>query len=218
MHKRFFVTGIGTGVGKTVVSAIITEALKADYVKPIQCGNLDNTDSDFIREHLFNSKSVVHPESFALRLAASPHMAAANEKVTINLADLKLPQTSNHLIVEGAGGALVPLNSNRDYVIQLASLHKLEVILVVGYYLGSINHSLLTLHYLKSNNIPVKLIVFSGDKVEASKRAILAEAEAIPYIEIERLEISPDSIRETAERYAAELNKHLVLNHELAKH
>jgi dethiobiotin synthetase len=211
MSKQFFVTGIGTGVGKTLVSAILTEVLKADYYKPVQCGNLDNTDSDFVREHLFNSKSVVHPEQVLLRMAASPHAAAAAEGKQIRLKEIKLPITNNTLVVEGAGGALVPLNDKKEYAIGIAKQHKLPVVLVSDYYLGSINHTLLTLHYLAKAKMEVALLVFNGDKIEASKRAILAEAGEMPYIEIDRFEVNPDSIKEKADELHESIRNALML-------
>lgn len=209
MSKKYFVTGIGTGVGKTLVSTILTEALKADYFKPIQCGDLDATDADFVQEHLFNSRSKVHPTAHLLRLAASPHAAALAEGKKLSANEIHLPSTTNTLIVEGAGGVLVPLNESKSYVIDIARLHGLEIILVVDYYLGSINHTLLTLNFLLSNNYKIALIVFNGDKVEASKRAILKEAQNIPFVELDRFEVSPESIKEQADAIAQTLESHL---------
>lgn len=210
MSKQFFITGIGTGVGKTLVSAILAEALKADYYKPIQCGNMDYTDSDFVREHLFNSRSVVHPEKFLLRMAASPHAAAHAEGKQIRLKDIELPQTSKPLLVEGAGGALVPLNDKKEYVIDIAKKNKIPVVLVTDYYLGSINHTLLTLHFLAKTKIPVAMLVFNGDRIEASKRAILAEAENIPYVEMDRFEVNPETVKERADSLREIFENHLM--------
>lgn len=210
MAERFFVTGIGTNVGKTMVSAILTEALKADYAKPVQCGNLDYTDEDFVREHLFNSKSVVHEGVFKFRLAASPHYAAMAEGKELRLNQIKLPETKNHLIVEGAGGLMVPLNNRKEYVIDIATKHKLKTILVTDYYLGSINHTLLSLYYMKKNKISPVLIVFNGDKIETTKKAILTEAGDVPYIEIDRFEVNPDNIKERADLLSATLEKQLL--------
>ncbi|HLP11011.1 MAG TPA: dethiobiotin synthase [Flavobacteriales bacterium] len=209
MSKRYFVTGIGTGVGKTLVCAVLAEAMKADYFKPVQCGNLDSTDSDFIAEHLFNSKSKVHHGGHAYRLAASPHAAAVAEGKKLNLADIYLPETKNTLLVEGAGGILVPLNNEHEYVIHIAKKHELEIILVVDYYLGSINHSLLTLQYLKTNNYKIAFLVFNGDKVESSKKAILQAAGDLPFVEIPRFEVSPESIKDQADLLVEKLSKNL---------
>lgn len=212
MSKKFFVTGIGTGVGKTLVSAILTEALQADYYKPVQCGNMDYTDADFVREHLFNSRSVVHPEQVLLRMAASPHAAAAAEGRQIKLKELVLPATNNTLIVEGAGGAMVPLNDKKEYTIDIAKQHGLPVVLVSDYYLGSINHTLLTLRYLAQAKIPLALLVLNGDRVEASKRAILAEVGKIPFVEIDKFDVNPDGVKEKADQLQESLKNYLVLN------
>jgi dethiobiotin synthetase len=211
MSKRYFITGIGTGVGKTVVSTVLAEALKADYYKPVQCGSLDNTDEDFVRDNLFNSRSKVHPTQYLFRLAASPHAAAKAENKTVSVKDIIIPKTNNCLIVEGAGGVLVPLNYSNEYVIHIAQANSIEVILIVDYYLGSINHSLLTLNYLITNGYKIGLLVFNGDKVESSKQAILAAARDIPFIEIDRIEVSPEGIRSKAEELAGLLEKNLFV-------
>jgi dethiobiotin synthetase len=209
MSKRYFITGIGTGVGKTLVSTVLAEAMKADYFKPVQCGDLDSTDSDFVAEHLFNSRSKVHYSGHAFRLAASPHAAAAAEGKNLTLADIHLPDTKNILLVEGAGGILVPLNNDNEYTVHIAQKHDLEIILVIDYYLGSINHSLLTLQYLKANNYKIAFLVFNGDKVESSKKAIIQAAGAIPFVEIPRFEISPENVKEQADALSLELAKNL---------
>ncbi len=211
MSKRYFVTGIGTGVGKTLVSTVLAEALKADYYKPVQCGSLDNTDEDFVRDNLFNSKSKVHPTQHLFRLGASPHAAAKAEGKTLSIEQIVIPQTNNCLSVEGAGGVLVPLNNSNQYIIDIAKHNSIEIILIVDYYLGSINHSLLTLNYLKSNGYKIGLLVFNGDRVESSKQAILAEAKNIPFIEIDRIEVSPEGIRSKADELIAVLEKSLFV-------
>ena len=207
--KKYFVTGIGTGVGKTLVSTILVEALKADYFKPIQCGNLDNTDQDFVRDNLFNSKSKVHSTTHQFRLAASPHAAAKAEGKVIELNSICIPETKNNLIIEGAGGILVPLNDKKEYIIDIAKFNNIEIILVIDFYLGCINHTLLSLNYLKTNNYPISLLIFNGDKVESSKRAILAEAGEIPFVEIERIEVTADSIKNKADAIAKSFEKTL---------
>lgn len=211
MSKRFFVTGIGTGVGKTLVSSILVESLKADYYKPVQCGSIDFTDTDFVREHLFNSKSVVHPEQFVLRMPASPHAAAAAEGRQLKIKDIVLPNTSNTLIVEGAGGALVPINEKKEYTIDIAKKNGLPVILVADYYLGSINHTLLTLHFLAKSKINLAMLVFNGDRTESTKRAILTEASGVPYIEIDKFDVSPDSVKEKADELQPAIKNNLGL-------
>ncbi|AMM52489.1 ATP-dependent dethiobiotin synthetase BioD [Rufibacter sp. DG15C] len=159
--KRYFVTGIGTDVGKTIVSAILTQALSADYWKPVQAGSLEATDTMRVQSLINNPTSVFHPEAYRLALPASPHLAAAQEGIEIDLEAIQLPKTENHLIVEGAGGVMVPLNK-KELVLDLISKLNLEVILVSRNYLGSINHTLTTVEVLKSRNIPVAGIIFNG--------------------------------------------------------
>ncbi len=170
--KKYFITAISTDSGKTVVSAILTNALQADYWKPIQAG-LEETDSNTIRKLLHSGHSIIHPEAYALKQAASPHSAAKNEGVEIVLAAIQLPDTNgNDLIIEGAGGILVPLNDT-DVVADLITQFDAEVILVSNQYLGSINHTLLTAQELKRRNIRVKGIVFNGLRNEESERIII---------------------------------------------
>ncbi|WP_395632945.1 dethiobiotin synthase [Flavobacterium sp.] len=168
---KLFITGIGTDVGKTVASAIITQALEADYWKPIQAGDLALSDTHKVKSQILNPKSQFHPNAYALNTPASPHLAAALDGVTIDLQQIKEPQTNNHLVIEGAGGILVPLNNN-DCIIDLIQ-PDYKVIVVSRHYLGSINHTLLTIEALKSRNIPVAGIIFSGDENQATETMIL---------------------------------------------
>lgn len=170
--RRFFVTGIGTGVGKTLVSAILVKALGADYWKPVQCGNLDETDTDTVLQLASNEQSTFHPERYRLKEPASPHYAAALEGVQIDIKDFTLPETNNVLIIEGAGGLMVPL-SDRYLMTDLMIHLEAPVVIVSQNYLGSINHTLLTIEYLRYRNIAIAGIVFSGRPNAASEEAIL---------------------------------------------
>lgn len=172
MPKRYFITGIGTGIGKTLASAILCEAWKADYWKPVQAGYEDGTDTDFVRKSLHNKVSKVFPERYILKMPASPHLSAGKENIEIKLPDFKIPDTENILIAEGAGGLLVPLNDS-DLIVDLVNYLKMEVIVVSQFYLGSINHSLLTAEALAKRNIPVAGVVFNGDKMEGAEEIIL---------------------------------------------
>jgi len=163
LPDKIFVTGIGTDVGKTVVSAILTQALQADYWKPIQAGGLSFTDTDFVRLMVNNPVSRFHHEAYRFNTAASPHYAAQQDGVEIALSELVLPLTDNRLIVEGAGGLMVPLN-NKQTVIDFVQDAGLPVILVANNYLGSINHTLLSIAALKQYNIPLLGIIFNGEK------------------------------------------------------
>lgn len=168
---KLFITGIGTDVGKTITSAIITEALEADYWKPIQAGDLDNSDTYKVKCHISNLKSQFHSNSYALKLPASPHLAAANEGITLDKSKITEPITENHLVIEGAGGILVPLNE-KDCIIDLIQ-PDYKVIVVSRHYLGSINHTLMTIEILKSRNINIAGIIFSGDENKSTETIIL---------------------------------------------
>ncbi len=157
---NYFVTGIGTDVGKTVVSAILCEALKADYWKPIQTGVELGKDSDTVKSLLTNSSSVIHPESYLFPKPLSPHVASDTE--TIELKNIQIPQTKNHLVIEGAGGVLVPINPT-ETLLDVIKKVQAEVILVSRNYLGSINHTLLSVEVLKQHQIPIKGIIFNGE-------------------------------------------------------
>ena len=170
--RNVFVTGIGTGVGKTVVAAALARHLKADYWKPIQCGDLDRTDSMSVREWIGLS-GIIHPEQFRLSLPKSPHAAAAAVDVTIDLNDFILPSTPRGLIVEGAGGLLVPLNL-KDTMADLILHLSLPVVVVVRHYLGSINHTLLTCSVLRAKGIAVEGLIFNGNPDPYSEEAIMA--------------------------------------------
>ncbi|GAB3810647.1 dethiobiotin synthase [Pontibacter rugosus] len=170
--KQYFVTGIGTDVGKTVAAAILTEALQADYWKPVQAGGLDFTDTDTVKSLVSNARSIYHPEAYRLKMASSPHKAAAAEGVEIDVKSMKLPDTQNNLIVEGAGGLMVPLNK-RFLVLDLVQQLGLEVVLVSRNYLGSINHTLLTAEVLRYRKIPVAGIIFNGEENPTSEDFIV---------------------------------------------
>ncbi len=198
MNKKYFVTGIGTEIGKTVTSAILVEALKADYWKPIQSGDLAHSDTKKVQQWVSNPSSKFHEEAYRLTQPFSPHHAADLDQVRISLSKIHLPQTENNLIVEGAGGLMVPLNQE-DLMIDLIKKLNLEVILVSQHYLGSINHTLLSAEALKNRKIKVKGIIFTG-KENLSSEAIIKRMSGlniiahIPFLEI----IDKKSIQENA--------------------
>lgn len=164
--KPIFVTGIGTGIGKTVVSAVLTEALHADYWKPVQAGFEEGTDSLWISSLLTNTKSRVLPETYRLAFPASPHISAKKENLRIEigriLQDYQKMDRERLLIIEGAGGLMVPLNEN-EFVIDLISALDARVILVSRNYLGSINHSLLTAAMCRSRGLDVTGWIFNDN-------------------------------------------------------
>ncbi|MEO9966236.1 MAG: dethiobiotin synthase [Reichenbachiella sp.] len=155
--KKYFVTGIDTDSGKTVASAILVEKLQADYWKPIQAGA--PTDSDTIRS-LVKGERKIHPEGIVLKAPMSPHAAAKLENINLNLTDIKMPSAEKTLVIEGAGGLMVPINDH-EFVIDLAKQFEAEVILVSRNYLGSINHTMLSIDYLKSNGFDIAGIIFN---------------------------------------------------------
>ncbi len=163
MNCPIFITGIGTGIGKTVASSILAEALEADYWKPVQAGTEPNTDSEWVKDNLSNSRSVVHPESYRLKLAASPHYSAREEDIaiTVQIIGNEIPIYNRNLIVEGAGGLFVPLNEHEFIKDMIIALHA-KCVLVSRNYLGSINHSLLTAAECRRSNIPVAGWFFNG--------------------------------------------------------
>jgi len=167
--KKIFVTGIGTDVGKTIVSAIVTEALSADYFKPIQAGDLDYADAHKVKELVSNSKSHFFPNSYALNTPMSPHAAAEIDGVEIKLDEIILPQTDNHLVIEGAGGLLVPINQE-DTILDLIA-PEYRVIVVSRHYLGSINHTLMTIWILKEQGFNVS-VIFNGDEHKTTEDVI----------------------------------------------
>ncbi|QNE39963.1 dethiobiotin synthase [Hymenobacter sp. NBH84] len=166
--ERLFITGIGTDVGKTVVAAILTEALGADYWKPVQAGLTPTTDAATVRSLVSNADSQFHPEAYRLALPASPHAAAAAEGIALTPSAFRLPHTDNHLVVEGAGGLLVPLAPGFLMVDLLAQLD-LAAVVVSRNYLGSINHTLLTLEALRQRQVPVRGLVFNGEPTPATE-------------------------------------------------
>lgn len=200
---NYFVTGISTEVGKTVVSAILTEALEADYWKPVQAGDLDNSDSHKIERFISNVKTVVHPNAYALNTPMSPHAAAAIDGIHIDLEQIVRPNTNNHLVIEGAGGLLVPLN---DEVTIMDLIHPEDKVVVVSrHYLGSINHTLLTVEKLLEKNLKVG-IIFSGDEHPTTESIILKKTQATF---LGRINEEPVFDKATVKRYAEALRSNL---------
>ncbi len=175
--KKVFLTGIGTEVGKTVISAILVEKFKMDYWKPVQAGELDYSDSMKVREWVQNKDSVFHEERYRLKTPASPHFAAEVDQIQIELGDFEAPQTSNNLLIEGAGGLMVPLNSKGDLIIDLIPKVADSAILVSRNYLGSINHTMLSIEALKSRGIEIEGVIFNGEPNEATEEIILEKYE-----------------------------------------
>jgi len=178
--RRLFVTGIGTNVGKTVISAILTQKLQADYWKPIQAGDLNNTDSMKVSQWVDNTISTIHPEAYRLTQPMSPHAAAERDGINIKLNDIINAETTRNLIIEGAGGLMVPLNKN-NLVVDMVSRFQTETVLVSRHYLGSINHTILSIEALRSRNIPITGIIFNGDD-NRDTESIIESVCAVPIL------------------------------------
>jgi len=213
MQQPIFITAIGTDVGKTIVSAIITEALQADYWKPVQAGFYDGTDALTVKDLISNNETIIHPEVYKLSLAASPHISARIEHVKVDL-DLinktcrKLETGNRQLIIEGAGGLMAPLNEN-EFIIDLIQKLNARVILVSRNYLGSINHSLLTAAICKQKNVDVIGWVFNDQYMDYEEEIVqwtgLPKIFSIPFTE----NLTKEFARAQAEKIKASLQKFL---------
>lgn len=166
---KLFITGIGTEIGKTVCSAILVQHFKADYWKPVQSGDLHYTDSHKIET--WTDGTFCYPETYRLQLAASPHQSARAENIQIHLNDFQLPETQNSLIVEGAGGLMVPL-SDDTFMIDLLERLRLPAALVVRNYLGCINHTLLSIMAIQQRKIRLEYLILNGEFPEDTERVI----------------------------------------------
>lgn len=204
MNKTYFITGIGTDVGKTIVAAIITEALEADYWKPIQAGDLDYSDTSKVKGLISNSKSFFHHNSFSLNHPMSPHAAAKLDGINITTEKIKRPKTANDLVIEGAGGLLVPLNE-KELLIDLMQPTD-EILLVSRTYLGSINHTLLSLEALKNRGLKCFGIIFNGEKNEETE-GVIQKISGVKLIG--RIEVEPYFDKNVVKEYAEEFRKKL---------
>ena len=199
--NNYFVTAIGTDCGKTLVSAILVKFLLADYFKPVQAGF--PTDTETVKSLITDNQSIFHKESYLLQMPASPHAAARAEGIEVKLENIILPKTTNNLVIEGAGGVLVPLNDN-DFVIDIAKQFDCRVVLVANLYLGSINHTLLTINELKRRNINVLGIIFNGEENKASEAIVLKHS---GYKCLLRINKEENINQETIKKYAQMLNR-----------
>lgn len=197
---QFFVTGTDTDVGKTVVSAILATGLKAGYWKPIQAG--EETDTNWMRQVTQLDPSHFYPEAYALKMAASPHKAAKAEGIEIDFKKIVIPSSAQfHLIVEGAGGLMVPLNDTlfvKDLILSLS----MPALIVSRSGLGTINHTLMTIQTLVSNHIPILGVVMNG-KPDAGNRQAIEKYGKVPVIaEVEPLTmINPASLAEAFHKH-----------------
>lgn len=201
--KNIFVTGTDTDVGKTVVSSSLVLGLRAAYFKPVQSGTEPLTDTESVKNITGLPVSHFLQERFLLRSPLSPHAAAKIDRVHIRLSDFDLPDSSPHphLVVEGAGGVLVPLNEEGDLYIDLLKQWKLPTIIVARSTLGTINHTLLTLNELRRKEIPLLGVVLNGPKNEGNKQAIQAYGNIPVLGEIEpQSPLTPKSLHQLFEQ------------------
>ncbi|MBD2462322.1 dethiobiotin synthase [Oscillatoria sp. FACHB-1407] len=196
---RFFVTGTDTNVGKTVVSAMLTLGLEGTYWKPVQSGLEPMTDTDYVRSVTQLDETHFLPERFRLTQPLSPHRSAELDGVEIHLADFQFPKVlpTYPLIVEGAGGLLVPLNKT-DLIIDLIQHLSLPVCLVARTQLGTINHTLLSIRQLQQANIPILGVIMNGE-LNPSNREAIAHYGQVPILgELEPLTVVTPSTLKSA--------------------
>lgn len=199
--NAYFVTAIGTDSGKTLVCAVLAEALGADYWKPVQAGFPRDTDT--VKSLVYRTDITFHSEAYLLQMPASPHLSAASEGMIIDPKRIMLPETNNSLIVEGAGGLMVPLTDD-FFIADLIELLNIPLILVANIYLGSINHTLLTIREIQRKNLQVEGIIFNGEDIRSTKEIILKQSD---YRVLG--EIFPEKVinKEVVKRYAETFRK-----------
>ncbi|WP_394666265.1 dethiobiotin synthase [uncultured Chryseobacterium sp.] len=202
-HKTLFVTGIGTEVGKTVCSAVLTKYFEAEYWKPVQSGDLDYSDTMKIKDWV-GKHTVCHPERYRFKLAASPHQSAREEGILIDLNEFQIPKTQNHLIIEGAGGLMVPLN-DKEFIIDLIEKLNIPAALVVKNYLGCINHTLLSVLALNQKKIKLNYLILNGNFPPDTERVICENIP--PETEIIRIPDLENITKESIENIAKKLEK-----------
>ncbi|MFM2360000.1 MAG: Dethiobiotin synthase [Bacteroidota bacterium] len=173
---KIIIAGIHTGIGKTVCSAAICQGLGFDYWKPVQAGDLDQSDSHFIKNHVTHPHCKIHPEAYRLNTPMSPHEAARLDGIEIQLSNFQEPKTENNLVIETAGGILSPLAAGIQNMHLIEQL-KHPVILVTNHYLGSINHTLLSITALRQKNIHILGMVISGVEVPSTASYLIAETQ-----------------------------------------
>ena len=200
---RIFITGTDTGIGKTLVSAILLAGLKGKYWKPVQSGLEDITDTEWVKEKTGLNDTHFFAETYRLRQPLSPHASAEADGVSIELDNFKIPQTGNRetLIIEGAGGIMVPLNK-KDLMIDLIKKCNIPALVVARSTLGTINHTLLSINQLRSYGINIAGIVLNGPGNSSNRDAIENFGNVKVIAEIEEIkEINPESLQSCFRKY-----------------
>jgi dethiobiotin synthetase len=173
VSKPIVVTGTDTGIGKTVFAAALAGALDGYYWKPIQSGLADETDSDAVRRLSGLAVERILPERYCLRTPASPHLAAEIDGVAIDAERLDPPATPRPLVIEGAGGLLVPLTGEVTYI-DVFARWRAPLVLCTRTALGTINHTLLSIEAIRARGIPLLGVAFIGDGNASSEDVIVA--------------------------------------------
>ena len=170
MTQKFIITGTGTGIGKTLASAILMLGLDADYWKPLQSGT--PTDTDTVKALTGLPSPRFHAESYAFKNPLSPHIAAEMEGIMLDIANIKAPQTPRPLLIEGAGGLMVPITRS-FLMIDLFKQLNAPIILCARTELGTINHTLLSVEALRAHEIPIQGLIFIGPDMNDTMQTIL---------------------------------------------
>lgn len=203
---RLFITGTDTDIGKTVVCAILMAGLQCEYWKPVQSGLDEITDTQWIKEKTELPDNHFHPETYRLSLPLSPHASAAHDNITIDLDMFEVPKTSNTLIIEGAGGIMVPLN-DRHFMVDLMKKIDAPVLLVTRSTLGTINHTLLSLDYLKKQGLKIFGVVMNGERNDGNREAIKRYGNIKIFMQIEPIaDINKYSLKNSFEECFMDVN------------
>jgi dethiobiotin synthetase len=191
VYKPIFISGIGTGVGKTVVAAWLVKHLNAGYWKPIQTGCPPDSDTDTINKWV-RPAPICFPPAYTFQPPLSPHLAAEQNGTSIQINNFKTPTHTGELIIEGAGGILVPINRNRETMLDLSIHLNTRIVIAVSHYLGAVNHTLLTLEVLKMKGITPVGIVFTGKSFADNKEIITQFSKVKILGEIPEFDLTPD--------------------------
>ncbi len=202
-----FVTGTDTEVGKTIACACLVGALDGNYWKPVQSGLVDGTDQQTVKKLSKIEESRFHDSVYELKAPLSPHEAARREKVSIEMRRFKMPASKRPIVVEGAGGVMVPLNA-RALMLDLMKKLKLPVIIVARSGLGTINHTVLTVQALRKQRCPVLGVIVNGPRNPANVEAIETYGRVPVLWQLTPLKpLNPNSVTRAAGRLARSLRK-----------
>ena len=200
---RLFITGTDTGIGKSLLSAILLAGLESKYWKPVQSGLEDITDTEWVQEKTGLDETHFYPETYRLNKPLSPHASAMADGVSIKLGNFKVPQTLDEktLIIEGAGGIMVPLNE-KDLMIDLIKKCDAPALIVTKSSLGTINHTLLSISQLRSYGIEIFGVVMNGLRNSSNRDAIEHFGNVTVIAEIEEIKnINPESLKNGFRKY-----------------